>query len=65
MNHYWWCGICERVAVNRSGDTCVRCAAAIEAICYPNDRIDGTWKRKPWGVRALNWFTGIRDTPTP
>lgn len=66
MMHWWWCGICERVAVPRSGDTCVRCAAAIAEICNPNDRIDGAWRRRrPLGVRLLHWFTGLRDTPAP
>lgn len=58
MNHYWFCSICERVAVARSGDTCLRCTAAIEALIYPNDRITTYRPQPPLGVRVLNWITG-------
>lgn len=62
MTHYWWCGICERTAVYRSGDTCLRCTAAIEAICYPDDRVVTYRPRPPWGVRLLRRLSGA---PTP
>ena len=62
MTHYWFCRICERVAVERSGDTCLRCASAIEALIYPNDRILTYRPRPPLGVRILHRITGRATT---
>lgn len=58
MNHYWWCAICTRTAVAHSGDTCLRCTAAIEELIYPNDRITTYRPKPPIGIRILNRITG-------
>lgn len=57
MTHYWFCGVCESTVVDRSGDTCVRCRATIDALTDPITRPPLTM-RAPLGVRILRWLNG-------
>jgi hypothetical protein len=51
-----FCAICEQVGVLHTGDTCVRCQAAVAALLYPDTRDHAIRAPLPLGVRVLRWL---------